>query len=224
MADNYYGTMPERTGYGYSGQGAKKGSNMNVVMAGAAGLGVGAAMGIGGYMAYRSMRSGSSSLTGTAYDQSWCQRPDGTGSVMTCKSCFDVYGSRCQSENNCYSAVGCAFKVDKNMERDDIMTVGFIPQDFTPPLTVTITQLVGGDFPASKCPVDPSGGSTPTFDDTWAKAESVDVDLFMTLTQVENIPGGAKRAGEADAAISSSLQLPLLGFLILVRLMHGRFF
>lgn len=72
------------------------------------------------------------------------------------------------------------------MERDDIMIAGFFPQHFTPPLTFTITKLNGEDFNATNiCPQEKS--ETSTFGDTFVKASSVDVDVLVTLTQVETL-------------------------------------
>lgn len=237
MTNNYYGSVPQYTSYGYSGSGPSAGSNMNVVMAGAAGLALGAAVGVGSYMAYQAMTRPDSDypMTGTAYDQSWCQRPGGTGTVMPCVDCFKVYGSKCTSENSCYRG-GCDFKMRSDMARDDVMTVGFIPDLWTPPLTVTITKLdcyaassssaSDCDFARSKiCPAQETGAAT--FDSTWAKASSVDVDLFMTLTQVENmgsatVPGNKANAGEASAALPCAPSL-LLGLFMMWRLLHFRF-
>lgn len=223
---NYYGTMPQRTSYGYSGTGPSQGSNLNVVMAGAAGLAVGAAVGVGGYMAYQAMTRPNYAMTGTAYDQSWCQRPSGSGSVMPCGDCFKVYGSKCTSENGCYGGGGCDFKMAKDMTRDDLMTVGFVPQFFTPPLTVTITKLecypisADCDFKQSNmCPVQ----GAATFDSTWAKASSVDVNLFMTLTQVENMgSSGGRQPGSASLAPPCGPSM-LLGVFLMLRLLRGHF-
>lgn len=227
--DNYYGTMPLRTSYGYSGQGPQKNSNMNVILAGAAGLGVGAAVGVGGYMAYKAMTRPDYG-TGTYYDQSWCTRPDGDQSVMKCEDCFKVSGSQCKSSNGCYQPGGCEFKMGKNMERDDIMSVGFVPDYFNPPLTVTITKIVGNDFLAANiCPKDlPSGART--FTSTWAKAESVNVDLFFTLTQVEKIASKSSSTGSSTGQTSgayTSMAVPayanMLGVFLLLRWIHRLF-
>jgi len=227
MQHNYYGSMPQRTTYGYSGNGPKKGSNMNIVMAGAGGLAVGAALGVGGYMAYNAMKD-SKRMSGTAFDQSWCQRPGGSGTVMMCTECFKVYGSRCTSENKCYARVGCDFKMRKNMARDDIMSVGFEPAYYTPPLTITITKLTGPSFlKSSICPKDSSSGST--FDDKWAQAESTDVNLFVTLTQVERLGSagtGTGSVGQTSGAFHSVAPLgPVFwfGLLALYRYIHNLF-
>lgn len=231
LQQNYYGTMPQRTSYGYSGNGPRQGSNLNVILAGATGLAVGAAVGVGGYMAYRAMTRPNYPMTGTAYDQSWCQRPGGTGTVMPCVDCFKAYGSKCTSENSCYMN-GCDFKMGKDMTRDDVMTVGFIPQSFSPPLTVTIVKLSckpsgsSCDFKETTiCPASSSDSSAATFDDTWASAASVNVNLFMTLTQVEDMQplGGANGGpGNADIALSSGPSM-LLGVFLMLRLLLGRF-
>lgn len=196
---------------------------MKVVMAGAAGMAVGAAVGVGGYMMYQSMTRNRNYLSGTAYDQSWCQRPGGTGSVMPCRQCYQVYGSVCNAENGCYGAGGCDFKLGQNMERDDLMTAGFLPQEFKFPLTLTVLQIKGDDFKQSTiCPKDTSG---TTFDDKWAQAASVNVDLFVTLTQVETLPSDNRNGGTANGAASgahwhASIHLPLLGLLVLLRLLR----
>jgi len=157
------------------------------------------------------------------YDQSYCQRPDGSGTVMRCNECFRVYGSRCQSTNNCYESSGCDFKVGQNMERDDIMSVGFVPEYFTPPLTVTITAIRGTDFTEEKlCPTD--AANSATFNDAYAAANSVDVNMFMTLTQVEKM--GADSKPSASAALRSGQHphlVVVLGLLGLARWLHRLF-
>lgn len=197
---------------------------MKVVMAGAVGLGIGVAMGVGGYMAYKAMTQPNKyPQTGTGYDQSWCQRPGGTGSLMQCSECFKKHGSMCTPENRCFESGGCDYKVKNNMERDDIMTAGFVPQLFVPPLTVTITKITGGNFAkADVCPVESSG--TPTFDSNWVKASSVDVDLFMTITQVEQLDNRNNQGqGQANSAWPLGTS-PFLVFacLFLMRLFHSR--
>lgn len=232
LQGNYYGNMPQHTSYGYTGSGPSQGSNLNVVLAGAAGLAAGAALGVGGYMAYNAMTKPNYAATGTAYDQSWCQRPSGAGSVMPCRECFVAHGSGCVSENSCYQGGGCDFKMGKNMARDDVMTVGFLPNHFTPPLTVTVTKLqcypqtASCDFkPSQACPDTSQASGPASFDATWARAESVDVDLFLTLTQVENMGSTSRpgsKVGEASVAPPCGPSILFAVFLML-RLLHSRF-
>jgi len=253
MQNNYHNTLPAKTSYGYSGQGAKKNDKVKLVMAGAAGLGLGAAVGVGSYMAYSAMTKPNYEATGTAYDQSWCQRPGGVGSVMQCTECYKIYGSKCTSENSCFGAAGCDFGVKTDMERDDVMMVGFIPEMFTPPLTITIIRIDGMDYSESDiCPANESASGTKTFDEAFAKVESVNVDLFVTLTQVESLdpepagaptptlpPAGSSSSGSsgsgstggsgtsgkgmADGAFGSSPSAwPLLGLLVLMFWLHRR--
>lgn len=215
--------MPMQTGYGYSGSGPKKNSKLKLVAAGAVGLAVGGALGVGSYYAYKQMSEG---MSGTATDQSWCQAPGATGRMMSCRECFSAHGSRCTPENKCYQPGGCEFEMGKNMERDDIMRAGFVPHLYTPPLTITITKLSGGDITKN----------------TICTATSVDVDLFMTLTQVENFetsnnpnnpnnpnkpnnPNNQTGVGTANIARLQSPALPLLllGLMAFIRMAHHRF-
>merc|ERR1719296_38394 len=110
------------------------------------------------------------------------------------------------------------------------MTVGFVPEYFNPPLTVTITKIVGDNFTAAKvCPKDlPSGPRT--FNSTWAQAESVNVELFFTLTQVEKIATPSSSTGSSTGQTSgayTSMAVPayanMLGVFLLFRWIHRLF-
>eukprot|EP00933_Yihiella_yeosuensis_P015748 TRINITY_DN13632_c0_g6_i1.p1 TRINITY_DN13632_c0_g6~~TRINITY_DN13632_c0_g6_i1.p1 ORF type:complete len:941 (+),score=72.71 TRINITY_DN13632_c0_g6_i1:2-2824(+) len=213
LVTSYGGTLPKKSSYGYTGTGQKKGSNMKLVMAGAAGLAAGAALGVGGYYLYNKMSAGQWSGSGTYADQSWCQVPSGPsqGRTMECADCYRSYGSKCKSENGCFSSNGCDYTAQTDLNRDDIMTGGFIPQEYTPPLTVSITKVSGDDYKSSKvCPATPTAGTT--FDSTWVQGNSVNVDLYMTLTQVENVGSTGLGNGKASASGSVSSAQGILVF------------
>jgi len=160
LQQNYGYTMPQQTNYGYTGAGPKKNSMVPMMLAGAGGLAAGAVLGAGAYYAYSQMSR--NNWAGGYNDRSWCTVPSGTyqGRVMTCRDCYDAYGSRCKSENECYNAGGCQYEMTQNMERDDVFAAGFVPGEYTPPLTLTVTGIVGVDFSKTGigtiCPVAPT--------------------------------------------------------------------
>jgi hypothetical protein len=193
---NFGGTAPVKSAYGLTGNGPKKTSKVRMMMAGAAVAGVGLLGGVGGYYAYQRMKE--NDWGADAKDQSWCQNP--SNRQMRCNDCFQAYGSSsCKNLNGCYdSKQGCAFELDKDTARDDLMDTGFIPMDYKAPYIVTITKIEGPDFLAAGiCPqpvpatITGSSGSNVSAD--WAAKASFDDSLFVTLTEMDTLDSSAKK-------------------------------
>jgi len=121
-------------------------------------------------------------------DKSWCRVPTGLykGQLQECIDCYQSFGSSCVTETKCFQPNGCFYELNKDMERDDIMVAAFIPDHFAPPLTFTITKLMGADYNATEmCPE--SKPDTSSFNDVFVKSSSVNVDVLVTFTQVEKV-------------------------------------
>lgn len=160
-------------------------------MAAGAGVVGGAVLGAGAYYAYSHYTSGSPNVR----DQSWCNAPydsSDAGKTMSCGDCNQLYGSKCQSQNDCHGSSGCGYQLTQDTTRDEIMSTGFIPMEYIPPLTMKVNKITGDDFTASKvCPgpqpdVDLSSVAGLT---DWKKASMFNINLFMTLTQMDNTDG-----------------------------------
>merc|ERR1712216_987202 len=136
----------------------------------------------GGYYAYQRMTE--NNWNADARDQSWCTNSE-TKEMMRCADCNQAYGSfHCKPVNNCYSNAGCQFSVPSDLQRDAILKSGFMPLDFTPPFTVTITAIDGADCTQAKvCPVEQP--ATGGFDTNWKKASEFPTELFMTFTEMD---------------------------------------
>lgn len=202
MQGNYNGQMPQKTAYGYSGNSYQKNSKVPMMMAGGAGLVAGAAVGVGAYYMYSRMSR--NNWNAGANDRSYCPVPGGSGQ-MRCDDCYQRYGSQCKAQNSCYEGSGgCQQSMSSDTHRDDIMTAGFVPAEWTSPLTVTITAITGpGYLPAEICPVEQP--DTGTYDDEWEKASSFNIELFMTLTELESLDPQEEFATTLDPRAGSGL-------------------
>lgn len=145
----------QSTGYGYSGMnaytpGAGGAGNVMMAVAGGALLGVGASY----------LYSRWNSYDSCAFGSSW------TG------SCSDCYSS--------FSREQCQITPPRvGAHRDDLMKTGFWPDDFTSPLTVTISSIYGMDF-SSDSLCQPASSNVTTL----GKRPS---DLFLALTKVDEL-------------------------------------
>jgi hypothetical protein len=206
LANNYQGSMPQHTSYGYSGQAYQRNSNMRLAMAAGAGLVGGLALGVGGYYVYNRLSEGN--WGGNWQDRSWCKTPGGR--QMLCVDCNRAYGSACLNENSCYGSTGCSWRTPRNVQRDDIMGAGFVPADWRFPIKIKITAITGTSFStAAVCPVAQpvADGSNPA----WQSASSFEVGLFLTLTEMDDI--GYTGRPSADIAWAGQLPSPLILFL-----------
>jgi len=103
--------------------------------------------------------------------------------------------------------------------RDDIMTAGFVPEEFKSPFTITITSIVGDDYlKANICPTDQP--ATGTIDAAWKRASEFDQSLFLTLTEMTAVDVGGSQKTAASSAHHASIGVAhlLLAFIV------GRFF
>jgi hypothetical protein len=177
-----------QTSYGYSGANAHTGgsSSSKIMMAaaagGAVGLGAGYVMGGGlnGYSMSRWNPHGWGWRNRNCYHDSW------SGS---CSDCYRSY-SRCEQ------------RIDRNAGRDDLMTTGFIPYGYTPPIQFMIEDIAGADY--QKGTICPPTGWTPdpnTSTVTWNPP--VMQDIWMTFSSVEEL--AENLATETNGATSSCL-------------------
>jgi len=223
--NSYGGSVPQQTKYGYSGPGPKKNSNVPVMMAAGAGLAGGVMLGAGAYYMYNRYSekdaSGANEWgSNNLQDQSWCSDPN-TGKMMTCNDCGKTHGaSNCKDLNDCYGKAGCQYKMPEATRRDEIMESGFIPMEFTQPLKVTVSKIVGADYlKANICPVPlPATGTAAS---NWIRASEFDTTFFVTLTEMDSFAGPNIAASSGDA-ISASL--PLLLTVIVASIMRSFFF
>lgn len=175
------------------------------MMAAGAGFVGGAALGVGAYYMYSRYNNGNSG-TQNLQDKSWCRNP--SGQTMTCMDCSNKYGaSACGSENGCWGNSGCDYELTANTRRDDISTAGFIPMEYTAPLQIKITGIVGIDFSVSAvCPQAQPDDKTSA---TWESASTFSTDLFLTLTEQQNLGVQVQDGLRDGSSISASDSLRL---------------
>jgi len=190
--NNYGGNMPSQTSYGYSGRNAyPSGSQHQTAMYSPSHNRYNSYnsydnydnnnnnyYGGGGYNAYHmNTYSDSRRRSGRVL---WCFVPElgcswldngwTAGDIVECSPCNLKCGS-CLSTDECYGSSGCSYKSQASLARDDMMETGFIPSEYTLPLTVTFSSISGTGF--SKADVCPSvDNAEPT----------LKMDLFLTLT------------------------------------------
>jgi hypothetical protein len=160
-------------------------------MAGAAGVIGGAAIGVGGYYAYQRYNEDVNMGGSGSIQQSWCRIPDGqanAGAEIPCSDCAKAYGGSCPNIDSCYSAAGCSYTLSHDTVRDDVMTAGFIPGEYTGNIIIKITGITGDEFtPAYVCPADNSNETTGS--GQWVLASSFQTNLYVTLTEVDSLAG-----------------------------------
>jgi len=222
LQQGFNGNMPQKTSYGYSGTGVKKNSMIPVVMAGTALAGGTLIAGaVGGH--YLAQRMSENDFGGSSQDVSWCRVPSGqganSGKMIRCFDCQQKYGPSCQSMNACFRPGGCLFNITSDSTQDILMSTGFTPGDFAPPLKLRITKISGPQLtPSNVCPpVQPS-----TFNTQWLAASSFSVDFFVTLKEVNQAPVPLptnQNKGKADGAICTNA--PLANIFLWVFLLSG---
>eukprot|EP00928_Gymnodinium_smaydae_P003837 TRINITY_DN11355_c0_g1_i1.p1 TRINITY_DN11355_c0_g1~~TRINITY_DN11355_c0_g1_i1.p1 ORF type:complete len:915 (-),score=107.58 TRINITY_DN11355_c0_g1_i1:335-3022(-) len=179
---NYGGNVPMQTPYGYSGVAQKPNSKMNMAMGVAGGFALGAVAGVGGYYAYQRMTEGN--WGGHHLDRSWCSTS--AGYTMRCNDCYMRYGTTgCRDENECFTSNGCTRTIKTEAVRDDLMKTGFVPEEFTAPFVLTVTEIIGDDFAASK--ICPKPQPETIVDKNWESASSFGTTLFVTLTEMDQL-------------------------------------
>jgi len=234
MMNNYGNQMPQQTSYGYSGyQAYPQKSHSNVAMYAAGGFVAGAAVGaVGGYAAASYFNSNQgynryhNSRYGDDYRESYCFVPndassyvswDRAGDVISCRACRNRYGY-CLNVESCQRASGCGYETPSSVNREDFQATGFIPKDYTPPLSVIFTKLEGDDIDPNPntggiCP--PTTEADKTRWETQGLEQRIPMDVFVVLTRQEKL----SMAGKIESSCGSvRLPLLLLLFLFLVGL------
>mmetsp|Transcript_64658 Transcript_64658/g.131465 ORF Transcript_64658/g.131465 Transcript_64658/m.131465 type:complete len:846 (-) Transcript_64658:209-2746(-) len=221
MMNNYGGTMPYQTPYGYTGYNAiPQQSSPNVAMYGAAGF-VG---GLGAAYMYNNMYSDSWGMHrrrryGDFHNQNFCIVTDPgsrNGAFMACEQCYHLYGfSSCPSADSCRTATGCRYTTPQSYSRDELAATGFIPQAYTPPLKVIFTSITGqGIDTASICP--PLTPADVALAEQFNRTMSFKPELFLVLSRqdvveaVEQTGAGAATGFAPSAALLLMLVLPHL--------------
>eukprot|EP00927_Polykrikos_kofoidii_P077486 TRINITY_DN74422_c0_g1_i1.p1 TRINITY_DN74422_c0_g1~~TRINITY_DN74422_c0_g1_i1.p1 ORF type:complete len:914 (+),score=95.76 TRINITY_DN74422_c0_g1_i1:74-2815(+) len=245
LTNNYGGTMPSQTPYGFSGTGPKKNSKIPIMMGAAAGVAGGAVLGAGAYYMYsrydsdkplwNSVNQNANQNTNQNANQNANQNVNQNANqnlqnadycrtssavVLPCIECVHQNGqAACTKINDCFSSSqGCSYQLNDDMERHDVMGSGFVPMEYSPPLKIRITKLTGSDFAASSiCP------STET--SQFRQANAIQVDLFMTLTELTTIGNGETVAvpPSADASFASAAVDRRI-LLVCLAVLFGRYF
>merc|ERR1712232_287410 len=121
--------------------------------------------------------------------------------------------NECEILDDCYgSASGCQYEMPADTIRDDVMTAGFVPEEYHSPFTITITKIEGGDYTTTSiCPTE----QTNSLDATWQRASTIQQSLFMTLTEMTALDVTALEEGLAASAHHVSIGVPhlLLAFI-----------
>ncbi|CAJ1355436.1 unnamed protein product [Effrenium voratum] len=206
IMNNYGGTMPYQTSYGYSGYGAyQPGTQQNVAMYAAGGAVGGAVVGAGAMYAYNNMYGDAYGVHRRRYINSysnmdWCMvtaAGSRNGAFMECRRCYDLYGfSYCPSARSCNTASGCAYTAPQSFNRDDLAATGFLPKSYTFPLRVIFTSITGQgvdtDPVTGICP--PQTAAQADLIAQFNKTMSFKPDLFLVLTKQNTL----REAGACD--------------------------
>eukprot|EP00928_Gymnodinium_smaydae_P007562 TRINITY_DN1270_c0_g1_i4.p1 TRINITY_DN1270_c0_g1~~TRINITY_DN1270_c0_g1_i4.p1 ORF type:complete len:1441 (-),score=192.68 TRINITY_DN1270_c0_g1_i4:180-4502(-) len=192
MNSNFGGRPPQRYDYGYSGYGAyDNGYRSNMAMYAGGGYLMGSHYGgnhyYGGAGYYHTQH-----YVNDNQQVEWCMMPSDDANAVVqlaeCTGCFAKYGF-CESAADCFTKGGCGYTLTKGLSRDDLMQTGFIPEKFTPPLTVYIDELSGnGLSKAEVCP--PLTKEEIEFHKQFKKLLSFPLDMFLTLTRVDELGDG----------------------------------
>jgi len=212
--NNYGGTMPYQTPYGYSGYNAVPAqSRPNVAMYAVGGAVVGA----GAMYAFNSMY-------GDAYGYEVFRRrrmhdfrnPDycivtapgsRNGAFMECQHCYQLYSySMCPSARSCNTPAGCSYTTPQSFNRDDLAATGFVPKDFRPPLKVLFKNISGAGIDTDPitgiCP--PTTRAQADLVENFNKTMSFKPDLFLVLTQQQTLRSPAASGCDSDTSTSCS--------------------
>lgn len=170
----YGGRLPMTTSYGYTGANAyKSNSGMKIAMAAGGGL-------LAGY-AVSSMMHNMHNPYGYGYTD--MSNPFGysRAEMLSMQCTAGSWSGLCSSCITAYSANTCNVEFTPKIDatRDDLMGTGFIPADYTWPLSVKVTAVSSTAFnPSIICP--------PSLSDTTWKAPAMK-QLFLTMTTVEEL-------------------------------------
>lgn len=209
MMNNYGGTMPQQTPYGYSGYNAVPAQKpVNVAMYAAGGAVAGAVVGAGAMYAYNNMYSNDWEVHrrrrfGDFRSQSFCvvtAPGERNGAFMACEQCYRLYGySMCPSANSCQTSGGCQYTTPQSFSRDELAATGFIPKAYTPPLRVSFTSITGtGIDTASICP--PQTKADADLAEAFNRTMSFKPELFLVLSKQDVL--AASTSCEASTGVS----------------------
>jgi len=222
--------MPYQTSYGYSGyHSAPANSNVNLALgvAGGFALGFGSAYLLtstynADYGSHRRRRNG------LAIE--WCvvqQSGNNFGNFQECSVCWELYGvAKCPSAEACAQTNGCSYITPESYNRDDVSSAGFLPRDFTWPLSVTIESVTGDDIitdPLSGGLCPPTTAAEIAFAETYERQMSISPELFMVLTRQDILgdnpfeSGDSTDGGANDAGRTCPICIITLSIAVFVR-------
>lgn len=95
--------------------------------------------------------------------------------------------------------MGCSYELPDNINRDDLMDTGFLPNYFTPPIKIKITKIVGDGLTPTDLKCDKTSLDLAKKNFTAVSAMSFKPILFLTLTDMEQLDDPA---GEGDPAMA----------------------
>merc|ERR1712232_61441 len=194
-----------------------------MMMAGGAGLAAGALVGAGSYYVYS--RLNKKNYPGNYKDRSWCRPNSQPHRTMLCYDCQQMTGkmSDCEVLDDCYrsDSKGCSYELPGDTIRDDVMTAGFVPDEYKSPFTITIMNITGEDYKVTEiCPTD-QPEETGAVSNSWKRASQIEQSLFMTLTEMTALDVTAKQS--ASSAHHANIGVvPLLLLFILSRFFGRR--
>jgi len=225
---NHNANMPYQASYGYSGyQSSPANSNVNLAMYAAGGFALG---------------FGSSYLLTSSYDSEygshrrrrvgpirWCivqASGNNFGNLQECNMCYTLYGAnQCPSADACERTSGCSYVTPNSFNRDDLSETGFVPKDFTWPLSVTIESVSGEDIvtdPLSGGLCPPTTAAEIAFAETYEKQMSISPELFVVLTK-QDILGSTATKGSSSTAVHVASCLQTFAMLVAM-LLAGSYF
>jgi len=222
MLTRFNNKLPSQTPYGYSAAGVyPKQSRKSVAMYAAAGGVAGFAAGAGAYYLYNDYwrgRTFPSWRRRRTSPPSWCLAPpESSVDVMDCSACYTKYGA-CPSANDCFKEgdAGCGFSTREDYGKDDLMQTGFVPGEHIPPYRVFVLNVTGPDInKAAICP--PTTEAQAALALAFNKTTGFSLDLFFTLTQLENLDPSTK--GAAGFALPRAALRPWVGLFALAAAM-----
>lgn len=215
MMNNYGGSTPYQTSYGYSGHNAyPKKSNANIAMYAGGGFLAGAATGYlvsnamhsnhydyGGGWGYHRWDSHRRRIHGgryclvpegrcsSCYHQQLFGERDRPGDMINCGDCYSRY-DYCSDTSACYTTNGCGYQTESNYNRDELAATGFIPKDFQSPLKVIITSITSADMNPDPTKSNICPPVTASETELWQSenvTQTLRMDLFVVLTKQEQL-------------------------------------
>lgn len=197
------------TSYGYSGAAAygpsstSNSKNSMSFVAPALALGTGVALGAGGSYLYYQYTKHDEECNCNSLGPCYLDGQD--AEYSTCAEC---------ERANSVAASDCGMRLGMDVSRDDVMTMAFVPADYSK-VTLTISDIsdVGSGTAYSKalvCPPD-----TETNHSTWNRNNAGSIpQLFVTLTRMDQLDSGRSASSARPPAVLD-FSTTLLGLLAL---------